>query len=65
MKFKSRYLFEGGPAEGEQLPNVFYYYGEKVEDGHRYIGLLQEGQTVPAPIWFPASDIFERFELIK
>jgi len=65
MKLKSRYLIEGGPAEGEQLPNVFHYYGEKLEDGHRFIGLLQEGQTVPDPTWFLASELFERFEPIK
>lgn len=65
MKLKSRYLIKGGPAEGEQLPNVFHYYGEKLEDGHRFIGLLQEGQTVPDPEWILASELFENFEIIK
>jgi hypothetical protein len=65
MKYRHKYLIQGGPADGPQLPNVFHLHGTRDIDGTRYIGLLQEGQSVPAPTWFAEdtfSDLFEPLE---
>lgn len=61
MKYKHKYLIEGGPADGPQLPNVFHYFGDKEIDGAKYVGLIQEGQALPDPTWFREESIADLF----
>lgn len=60
MKFKHKYLIEGGPADGPQLPNVFHYNGTKEIDGVTYIGLTH-GNGPANPTWYSEATVADLF----